>query len=260
MGKYGFCWRDVPSACPKAGDQVNLYRELHLENVRTLRLDENGGQRWVLDAKRAQVVLLGLDREVQIEPFAIPASSGPTLVAFWDEEQYGYRVERQLGFAIDPGIGRMGTRIADVAIEWAMPAGLYAQLLSSLADVTPTATSPPPTWTPFPTLAPSPSLRFDHPRGELRWDGPDGRVSSQPEGHCGNYNLTAAYGVPGYIQVGKELGLWLEAAVRLEPAWHATGYHHGEWQIWQGDDPEVLYLRQAGESRIAFLYRSFPCA
>ena len=111
--------------------------------------------------------------------------------------------------------------------------------------------------TPAPTVVVPGGLVFEHPEGRLRWDGPDDRVVSERWGHCSYAD--PAWGVPGLIIVGEALSFWGARAVRREPDWYWTGYSHGEWQIWQGDDASTVYLVHTRERGIAFEYRSFLC-
>ena len=110
----------------------------------------------------------------------------------------------------------------------------------------------------IPTVTQIADVFFEHPDdGHLLWDGPDDGVKSLAEGHCGNEALAAGYGVPGSFYVGESIrtrNFFLRWAVERQEAWRWTGYSHGDWQIWQGDDPATAYLVRTGEERIAFTY------
>lgn len=253
--KYGRCGSG--GACPRAGDRVNLYDELHLDRALALRLDRDASRRWVLERGRVQELLGMLDQEVTLETYAIPFSPGPTLKLLLPPTPHNS--PREVGFAIDVAMQRMGGSIRDQAMQWQMPSGFYELVLESLSDATPTVIPEALVPTPFPTLHPPVSIDFDHPEGALRWDGPDDRVTSAPEGHCGNAGLQDEFGLPVVIAVGDEFGFWLESVVGPEPSWHWTGYYHDDWQLWQGDDPGSVYLLHTREQRVAFEYLAFLC-
>ena len=179
--------------------------------------------------------------------------------------------------------------------RYALPLIMLAVLLSACAGggapsgrATPTlvpAVTPSPTQTPMPaavgflptpigTRTPAPILSltpvalatpardifFDHPEERLRWDGPDERVESMGEGHCGpGPDLKLAFGIPALIDVDEDMGFWFYGVVTRESDWGWTGYSHDEWQIWQGDDARTIYLVHAREEAFAFRYRQYHC-
>lgn len=114
---------------------------------------------------------------------------------------------------------------------------------------------------PFPTPRPTAefeqaTFHFDHPDGNLSWDGPYYDFSSRVDGHCSFGD--EEFGVPGYIGTSG-LGFWGASRILRDEGWHWTGYYHGEWQIWQGGDPLVVYLVNTEEPRYAFEYRWQIC-
>ena len=107
------------------------------------------------------------------------------------------------------------------------------------------------------TDLPTTSISFDHPEGELRWDGPVEQVYTEPSGHCGQRD--ADFGVPALLVVEDEQAFWGARPVVREDGWRWTGYYHGDWQIWQGDEPRAAYLVHADEERVAFEYGAIFC-
>ena len=110
----------------------------------------------------------------------------------------------------------------------------------------------------IPTVTPPADVVFHHPLTEdLRWGGPDGRVYSRYDGHCGNSDLTREFGVPGLIAEGKS-NFYLRWAVERQETWRWTGHFYADWQIWQGDEFGTVYLVHTSEELIAFRYRLEP--
>jgi hypothetical protein len=162
-------------------------------------------------------------------------------------------------------------------------AGALAIMACDGADGSPAATpsgeqagilqyTPPPryeTWVPLPT----PTLQsylgvvnFDHPGGEVEWDGPEGaviEVTTKGNHHCGApEELRADFGIPSVVDVWDEEGVrgyWFVRALSSESGLRWTGYHHGDWQLWQGDDDHALYLIHADAPGLAFEYRALGC-
>lgn len=256
-------------ACVQPGDRWNPFRVLHLGDASAVMVFHGGELRSVLDPADVRRALRMLDSDVTTEEYrltgdilleviwlrgeGIPTSSDTrdVLDLFVDEDA------RLIGVAIDTEAG----------VQWPLPDGLVDLLLASAEDVTPTREPPLPAPTLVPTppptavLAPPGAVFFDHPEEDvLRWDGPDDRVSSRAYGHCENPRLREEFGVPGVISVNDEGGFWLSDAVRPQDSWRWTGYHHSNWQLWQGDDPFAVYLVHDDEERIAFKYRSFGCS
>jgi len=161
---------------------------------------------------------------------------------------------------IDAGPGLIGLSAID--LQWEMPPGFIDAVLASASDVTPTPLPRTPFLTPTPTatVLPPRAVLFGQPAGRLDWDGPDSRVWSSDFSHCSNGQIIADFGVPGSIAVDPDQGFWAIGILQPAADWHWTGYSHGDWQIWQGDDPEVVYLMHMARPRIAFAYRSMPCA
>ena len=60
--------------------------------------------------------------------------------------------------------------------------------------------------------------------------------------------------MPGYVNA-EGVGFYGARRVQREEAWHWTGYYHNEWQIWQGNEPLILYLVNSEEPRYAYEYR-----
>ena len=116
----------------------------------------------------------------------------------------------------------------------------------------------------FPTARPTAlavtEIFFDHPDGELRWDGPDDRVSSQDVFHCGaDPDLKRDYGIPDLIVVDGLRSFFSPRSVSRGTDWAWTGYYTGDWQLWQEQDASVLYLVHAQEPRAAFEYLAALC-
>ena len=109
-----------------------------------------------------------------------------------------------------------------------------------------------------PQVTPARNIFFSHPEGELRWDGPDDRVRSLLNAHC--RIAGSEFGVPALILVEDGLGFWGALLIPREEGWGWTGYSHGEWYLWQGDDALKVYLVHAQEPGVAFEYRFFLCA
>lgn len=132
--------------------------------------------------------------------------------------------------------------------------------------------TPPPryeTWVPMQTAGLQSyvgAVDFDHPDGEVDWDGPDDavvEVRTQGDDHCGApEELRRDFGIPSVIETWDEDGVdayWFVRAMNAESELRWTGYHHGDWQLWQGDDAQALYLIHADEPSLAFEYRSLGC-
>ena len=109
-----------------------------------------------------------------------------------------------------------------------------------------------------PQATPTRNIFFSHPEGELRWDGPDGRVRSRLNGHC--RIAGSEFGVPALILVEDGFVFWGALLIPREEGWGWTGYSHDEWYLWQGDDALKVYLVHAREPGVAFEYQFFLCA
>ena len=112
--------------------------------------------------------------------------------------------------------------------------------------------------TPMALATPAQDTFFQHPKDRLLWDGPGDRVSSILSGHCGDADPD--YGVPALISLAEDrLTFWRTQITPREVGWRWTGYYHGEWQIWQGDDAWTIYLVHAREEAFAFTYHHNIC-
>ena len=56
-----------------------------------------------------------------------------------------------------------------------------------------------------------------------------------------------------------ETTFWFTRFLPLDEGWAWTGYHHDGWQIWQGDEPSLVYLVPPDQQTIAFEYAFFLC-
>lgn len=263
LGAAGKCPPLPQAACALPGEAANVYQVVSMDRAVRLRARLYGGvERWVLDQSQVQEILRTLDHDITLQPLDINGGSSKDgqrfeLSVFWPQGQEPFPEFRMLFFSVDLSRGLMGE--GQVQVQWPLPAEFGELLSRYLSDTEPTP--PPPTATPrpTPTIVPSGAVFFDHPEGDLAWDGPDDRVRSMIGAHCGNDEVTLAFGVPGYIGVGREAGFWLNGAIRAREGWHWTGYEHRDWRLMQGDDPLIIYLVNTREPRIAFVYQSFPC-
>ncbi len=150
----------------------------------------------------------------------------------------------------------------------ATPTLLSTSAPSATATPTPAGFLPTPigTQSPLPNFSQTPvalatpvrDTFFQHPKDRLLWDGPDDRVSSLLSGHCGDGDPD--YGVPALISLAEDrLTFWRTQITLREAGWRWTGYYHGEWQIWQGDDAWTIYLVHAREEAFAFRYHQNIC-
>jgi hypothetical protein len=266
LGPAGKCPPLPPVACALPGEADNVYQAVSMNGAVRLRARlYDGVERWVLDQSQVQEILRSLDREITLQPLDINGGNSEDgqrfeLSVFWPQGQEPFPEfsMNPLFFSVDLSRGLMGE--SQVQVQWPLPAEFGELLARYLSDTGPTPPPPAATPRPTPTIVPPGAVFFDHPQGDLLWDGSDDRVRSMVEAHCGNYEVTQAFGVPGYIGVGREAGFWLNGPVRARGGWHWTGYEHGDWRIMQGDDPFIIYLVNTRESRIAFVYQSFPCA
>ncbi|MCI0889364.1 MAG: hypothetical protein J4O04_01020 [Chloroflexi bacterium] len=264
-------------ACTRVDETANLFDGLPLDKVQALLYVEDGGGGWVLERSADQNVLQQLDRDVSPEPYDIEAGPylyegiggrgprGEALVLYWPEGEGvpdGNRTMDRVDFAIDRGRGLMGHVF--IRLQWSVPPEFFDALISSFSNVTPT---PSPTNTPLPTPTPTitvqPSTFFDHPEGELLWDGADDRVSTsrpEPDGHC--YFDHPPFGLPRLIKYGDGVSRLLLSGPRPVPSedsWRWTGYYRGKWQIWQGDEPLTAYIVNTLDPGYAFEYRRMSC-
>ena len=252
------------------GDDVNVYEEFLLAGVTSIQVIERGFTTWVLDRIAVREILTQLDTGVQLEAWDSPVERPLVLIAHWP---HGRGLDIQFGLldrldlivdetAATIAAGAVGSRVA-----FPMPDGFLELARASALDITPTLTptdtpTPTPTLRPTstPTITPANVVFFDHPEGELRWDGPDDRVTSRDRAHCGpDREVTETHGIPALISVADEYGFWFGRFVPLDDGWEWTGYHHDGWQIWQGDEPRLVYLVHPEQRGLAFEYESFGC-
>jgi len=244
--------------CARPDDTLNLYQDLRMQGAVLIEVQfYKAPYQYVLDPARVQEILRVLDRGVrgltldreqlygQREgPIALTVRS-----ASGDDPFVGYST--QLSIHVQRSILSGGA--ADVA--WEIPPEFGELLLRHISDVSPT---PEPTFTPTPTIVRAGAVFFAHPTGKLVWDGPDD-VYTEGVAHCGSEELRLDFGVPAYLNVSDDLGFWSVAAVTRQSAWHSTGYSHGAWQIWQGDDATRAYLVSEEDQRIAFEFVAYGC-
>lgn len=259
----------LPSlVCLAPGDGINVYQELPLQTAASLGFYryEGGVSKAVYDPTAVQRILGLLDRNVALESYGfsnkVRRSGEFRLTVVWREGE-GVRVGDgsidRLEFQVDGDSYVMGNPL--VELQWPVPPAFVDLLLASLTDwITPT---PRPSPTPTPTVVPARTVFFDYPKGKLRWYGPDDRVSTKGEDHCGAPpDLKRDFGIPAVIEVKGDRGLrgfWAIQIVRREDDWRWTGYYRDDWQLWQGENGRTLYLAHAEEPRIAFEYRAIGC-
>lgn len=262
-GPLGDCPPQPQVLCTQPGDTSNVYQGASMSRAKHLRAQfYDAAYQWVLEPLRVREILRTLDREVVLEPYTIggPLTRDRTrfeLTVFWPEgaPPFPELPVTSVSFWVDLAAGAMGE--STVQVQWPIPSEFGELLFRYLSDVIPTPPLPPPTATPTATIVPPGTVFFVHPEGELRWDGPDDRVYSLPDGHCGG--LDPDFGTPALIVLEDDIGFWRYQPVRREAGWHWTGYYYGDWQLWQGDDALVIYLVHSDEERVAFEYQSYPC-
>ncbi len=248
---------------------MNIYDRFALRDVNGLFVLHHGISDSVLHSNvgpalellDGDVVVRAWGRQLRQTYIALPTRSRGSL-------------QSDFTLVIDPEAGVIGLRGEHTALQWDMPKGfldLFTEGFSN-ATATPRPTRPPPpptisasefpTRTPRPTGTPVPQsdIFFEHPVGELFWDGPDDRVRSIGRAHCEPpREVREAYGVPDLVVTEPRGSFWFGEVTEREEGWRWTGYYHGNWQIWQADDPLVLYLIHDDEEEIAFLYKVRPC-
>ena len=265
-GPVGRCPPLPETACAKPGDIANLYAGGQLDRVSALSVSRYGQPiAWVLDRERLQSLLRMFDREAYLFKYDILPLSDANHLRIELQWPPGEGIPWPGGtldsveFMIDSGPGLMGQ--SSIGIQWELPAGFLDALYGSLSDVTPTPPPRTPYYTPTitPTVLPPNAVRFGQPAGRLDWDGPDDRVWSSDFSHCSNYELVDDFGLPGVISVEPDLGFWARRALPVSERWYYTGYHHVDWQLWQGDDPGLLYVVHTTAPRVAFEYYASIC-
>ena len=110
------------------------------------------------------------------------------------------------------------------------------------------------------TVLPATEIFFEQPAEALRWQGPDERVSSRDGFHCGaDLGLKRDYGIPDLIVVDDLRSFFAPRSVARSTDWAWTGYSAGDWQLWQGEDANTVYLVHRLEPRAAFEYFATLC-
>lgn len=234
-----------------------------MERAVALQVFESGTIRWTLVPDAVQDVLRMLDEVVLVGgpraslneaiPVGIRWSPGEG-IAHYDETR------DSIELFVDASAGILQLE----GVQWAMPEGFVDLLLESVSSVTPTpgptSTVEPPIHEPTATTIPPSDIFFDHPEGELLWEGPDERVMSVGRGHCeAPDEIRDAFGVPAYVTVEDLGAFWFLRVVPREHDWRWTGYYHDDWQIWQGDSGRDIYIVHARERRISFQYEAYGC-
>lgn len=260
---------DLPrEECLLPGDVVNVYEALSLEQAQALHVFHDGNENWVL-GDSVQTILRRLDLEVVLEPWALRQNPffliQPRRLV---DPRYGPDMPSLL---IDLNAQAMGYReVEGHEVQWPVPTGFVEEIMASYSDSTPTpppADTPDPFATPIiptarPTETPIPpaAFYFDHPEGELIWDGLDDRASSIPRAHCEPpAEIRERYGIPARIEIDGERGFWYATRTAPQTTWNVTGYHHEGWQIWRGPSQESIYLINPDEPGLAFEYRDYGC-
>ena len=255
------CLAPPGGACLTIGARFNPYRDLGFD--RAVYLYGHYGiqpDRFVTDQGHLTEILQELDTQVAAEPITIDD------LPFGDEEHfYLHVVWPECYVTGGPLCGKVFTVDFDEyllgergeGLQWRVPPEFARLLVQHLTEDPPTPTVTP---GPTPTIVPAGAVFFGQPEQELRWDGPDDGVRSLREAHCGNPELLQQFGVPAHIgSQTLDIGFWSTYAVPREDGWRWTGYYHGDWQIWRGDDPLKVYLVYGPEPRIAFEYMSYGC-
>ena len=256
------------------GEKINVYEVLSLDRAVALTVTQRFGWRqWVL-GEAAQQVLSLLDTEVVLEPWSISQRNPFTVSITWPQGQginYHGGMHQSIRTLIDRNTNVMGI-LGDNPVQWPLPEGFVELILASASDVEPTPEpSPtrvpvtPPTPRPTETPVPRSDNFFDHPEGQLRWDGPDDRVFSLDEGHCGPpREIREEYGIPALVVIegDGEFGdaHWFVRVTSRELAsTNLSDYYHGDWQIWQDDGGDALYLINSRHPETAFEYENYGC-
>ncbi|MGB2694977.1 MAG: hypothetical protein WBD55_07305 [Dehalococcoidia bacterium] len=250
--------------CHEAGNRVNVYEGLSMERAIAARVMTRGEERWILDEAALQEALKLLDEEVTLEPYDWSHRDSPSRIAMtvvWPRGEgipWNSLPSDTLDFVLYPDAELI---TPGLALQWPLQAGFADAILASARNATPT---PRPEGTVEPSERPNGGIYFDHPDGELTWDGPDDRLTSLAKGHCGPpQDLVYLYGIPAFMSAGNDFEtdpfFWYGGAVERRDDWRWTGYYHGAWQLWQGDDPWTIYLVHADEERFAFAYQTYGC-
>jgi hypothetical protein len=257
--------------CYNRRNVVNVYTGLSMNKAVALRVETDGQERWILDEAALQKALKPLDEEVVLRPYdpRIAPDERINISIVWPRGEgipWNSVPDDPLDFVLNPATGIIAYR--NVSLQWPMPEGFADGILASARDVTPT---PRPEETVTPAERPNDGVYFDHPEGELIWDGPDDRLSSLPGPlsslpveHCGpGRGLVYLFGIPSFFSTGDDFDSDLffnyGGAAERSDDWRWTGYYHDAWQLWQGDDPWTVYLVHADEDRFAFAYRTYYC-
>lgn len=237
-----------------------------MEKAVALRIEKEHRERWILDGAMLREALKDLDQVVALEPYDPrpnrEARINMTIV--WPRGEgipWNSVPDDALDFILNPATGIIAYR--NISLQWPMPEGFADAILAAARDITPT---PRAEATVQPGERPNGGTYLDHPDDELTWDGPDDRMKSfsRDNEHCGPPGaLVYLYGIPGGFLFGDDFDtdpfFNYGGAVEPSDSWRWTGYYHGGWQIWQGDDPWSVYLVHADEERFAFEYRTYYC-
>ena len=252
--------------CYTEGNLVNVYAGLSMNKAVALRVETGGQERWILDEAALQAALKPLDEEVVLRhdpPRRFPDEHIYITIVWplgegipWSSDP-----DDRLDFILSPATGIMASRT--VSLQWPMPEGFADEILASARDVTPT---PRPEESVTPAERQNDGVYFDHPEGELLWDGPHARLSAlfRENAHCGpGSSIVYLFGIPYFFSTGDDLDSDLffnyGGTAELSDDWRWTGYYHDDWQLWQGDDPWTVYLVHPDEDRFAFVYQTYIC-
>ena len=252
--------------CYTQGNRVNVYTGLSMNKAVAMRVEADGQKRWILDEAALQEALKLLDEEVILRPDPPRRDSDEliNITIVWPRGEgipWNSIPDDPLDFILNPATGIIAYR--NVSLQWPMPEGFADESLAAARDVTPTPRSEEAV---PPAERPNDGIYFDHPEGELIWDGPDDRLSSLPgeNAHCGpSSSLVYLFGIPSFFSTGddfeSDLFFNYGGAAKRSDDWRWTGYYHDAWQLWQGDDPWTVYLVHANEDRFAFAYQTYYC-
>ena len=254
--------------CYREGTRVNVYTALSMSKAVALRVETDGQERWILDEAALQEALKPLDEEVvlsevDVEEFLEEERIDMTIV--WPPGQgirWSIASDDTLRFVLSPATGFIAHGLT--LLQSPLPEGFVDRILASARDVTPT---PRPEETVPPSERANDGIYFDHPEGELIWDGPDDRLSSLPgdRAHCRPASsLVYLFGIPSIFTTDDDFDsapsfYSYRGAAEPSDDWRWTGYYHDAWQLWQGDDPWTVYLVHPDEDRFAFVYQAYPC-
>lgn len=270
-GYFGTCPPFPGATCAVPGEHANLYIDLALDRGVSLEGSYcKQPHRYIFDRAQLTELLSTINRDTQSRMYTPPDFST-------QDQCLSDRTHFRFTLVFPDGAGppRFSSgyphldgeadleadtlSIGNSQVAWGVPAEFSLLLKRYLTSAGPSPTPSARRVAPA-TIAPPAGLSFSAQDDPLIWDGSDDHVSSLARGHCENGDLVREFGIPASIIVDHKLGFWSARIVPRDPAWHWTGYYHGEWQIWQGHDPETAFLVYAPETRVAFEYKSAPCA